>query len=258
MNIIQQFIKSLYSPETIAKFRMQKIGKTILYVFFLMFLVTIPPAIVLGSGISSIYDKAETHLVNTFPDFTIENGVLHADIDEPIIVEDDGEYIIFDPNGELRIDEINDYGNAFALLEREVAFVSGGIHEGISYQDFGITIAKPELVELVENLGGILPLIIGLLIFFIYVFTTGMKFVGIFALSLIGLFLSKRNAPQLSYKNLWVISAYTVTMPTVLFAIIDILQISIPFSFTIYWVIAIMMLYFVFGHINKPRGATHE
>ncbi|MBU9712111.1 DUF1189 domain-containing protein [Evansella tamaricis] len=259
MNIIQQFFKSIYSPETIAKFRMQKIGKTILYVFFLMLLVTIPPAVILGSSISSFYNKTEHHMVNTFPDFSIENGVLYSDETEPIIVEEDGEVIIFDSTGELTPSDLEGYETAFALLENDIVVITDGFHQTIWYQEVGINMTKGEAMELIESFGSVLPLIIGLIIFLTYIFTTGMKFFGIFTLSLIGLLLKRKNAANLSYKSVWVLSAYTVTLPTVLFAILDALRIQIPFfSFTLYWVIAIVMLYLVFTNIPQPREPVEE
>ncbi|WP_143522595.1 DUF1189 family protein, partial [Pseudomonas sp. 2822-17] len=77
-------------------------------------------------------------------------------------------------------------------------------------------------------------------------------------LALIGLLLKKRNAPQLTFKNLWVISAYTVTLPTVLMAVLDTLRIPVPFPTFIYWAIAVTMLYFVFERINQPRETTEQ
>ncbi|OLN23371.1 hypothetical protein BTO30_05250 [Domibacillus antri] len=42
MSIFKQFIKSLFSPKHIAAFRMQGIGKTINYLFFLALLMCVP------------------------------------------------------------------------------------------------------------------------------------------------------------------------------------------------------------------------
>lgn len=122
MNIFQQFIKSLYSPETIAKFRFQKIGKTILYIFFFMLISTIPPSTMLGLSINNFFNQTEKHLNETFPDFSIENGMLHSDLEEPLIIEEDGEYIIFDSTGELTPNHVVDYESAFAL-RRERPFL---------------------------------------------------------------------------------------------------------------------------------------
>ena len=256
MNIFQQFIESLYSPATIAKFRFQKIGKTILYVFVLMLLATIPPAIILGTSISSLYNTAEEHFTETFPDFAIQNGVLSSDAEEPIIIEEDGEVIVFDSTGEMKPSDLAEYDSAIALFEREATVIADGAARSVTYQELDINFTKDEVTGLLSSLGGILPLIIGIIMLVMYIFTTGMKFIGIFTLSLIALFIKRKTADQLNYRHCWILSAYTVTLPTMLFVVLDSLPIFIPFSFTIYWVIAISMLYFVFREIPRPRVSS--
>ncbi|PYZ94291.1 hypothetical protein CR194_01775 [Salipaludibacillus keqinensis] len=253
MNIIQQFIKSLYSPETIAKFRFQKIGKTILYVFFLMFIVSIPMAVLLGSSINNLYNDVEVHMDESFPDFSIENGVLQSDLEEPYISEDGDTTVIFDPTGEYTANDVAEFDNAFALLEREAAISTDGMPQTIGYQEFGINIAKDELLDLVNSVGDLLPLIISIFILFMYLFTTAMKFLGIFMLSVITLLLKRKVADQVSYRQGWVLSAYAVTLPTVIFAVFDTIGLHIPFSLAIYWVIAIVIMNLVLRNIPSPK-----
>ncbi|UCZ54539.1 DUF1189 domain-containing protein [Bacillus shivajii] len=253
MNIIQQFIKSLYSPETIAKFRFQKIGKAILYVFFLMLITSIPAGIMLGSGFNSLYNQVDTHLNDSVPDFTIQNGVLDADVEEPVVIDEEDGVIIFDPTGEYSLTDVSTYGDGFAMLEREAVFITGGITESFNYQQLGLNVSRDQVLEFSENVGGLLPLIIGLILVFMYIFTTGLKFIGIFTLSLITLFMKRNTASQLRYRHCWVLSVYAVTLPTTLFAVIEALGIFIPFSFTIYWVIAIIMMYFVLREVPQPK-----
>ncbi|WP_280768458.1 DUF1189 domain-containing protein [Salipaludibacillus daqingensis] len=256
MNIIQQFIKSLHSPETIAKFRFQKIGRTILYVFFLMLIVSIPMAVILGSNINNLFKDVESHMIESFPDFTIENGVLQSDVDEPMVFEDGDTTVIFDPTGEFRLEDAEQYDTAFALLEREAAIITDGFPQTFGYQEFGINISKDQLTDFVQSIGDLLPLLISIIILLMYLFTTAMKFLGIFMLSVITLLLKRNAVDHLSYRQGWVLSAYTVTLPTVLFAVIDMFRIDIPFSLAIYWVIAIVMMNLVLRNIPRPKNET--
>ncbi|MDQ0254399.1 hypothetical protein J2S74_001774 [Evansella vedderi] len=253
MNIFQQFYKSLYSPETIAKFRFQKIGKTILYIFFFMLIATIPPSWLFGSSIQSFFTQTETHLQETFPDFSIENGVLLSDLEEPLILEENGEFIIFDSTGELTPSDVADYDPAFALLEREALIVADGVYQSFNYQDIALNITRDSAIDLVESVGGILPLLIGLLIVFMYLFATGMKFIGIFTLSFVALLMRRRRGVKVTYAQCWTLAAYTATLPTILLALFDTLALNVPYSFTIYWIIAFIMLYLVFNKIPQPK-----
>ncbi|WP_096188405.1 DUF1189 domain-containing protein [Evansella halocellulosilytica] len=256
MNIFQQFVKSLYSPETIAKFRFQKIGKTILYVFFLMFITSIPAAYYLGSGINTMFNHVESHLDETIPDFSIQNGTLESEVNDPLIIEETDGVIIFDPTGEYTESDVAEHGDAFAMLEREALFVTNGVVETFNYQQLGLNVSKDQAMDFADSLGGILPIIIGLIVVIMYIFTTAMKFIGIFTLSLISLFMKRNTASQLRYRHCWILSAYAVTMPTILFALLEGLGIFIPFSFTVYWVIAIVMMYFVLREIPQPKQNT--
>ncbi len=260
MNIFKQFIASLYSPKMIAAFRHQKIGRGIGYVFLLMFITLIPIAIALGTTIHSFVTQLEKQLEENVPDFAIENGVLSStEVDEPVINEEDGQTIVFDPTGSLTENDLRgEYTDAIALLEREAILITNGVaQESIGYQDFGLDLTKQEAVDLISSISGLLPLIIGIIVALLYLFFTAGKFIGVTVLALLGLMFRKSaGVPNLTFKHCWVIAAFTVTMPTVLFSIIDALHIPVPFQFGIYWVIAIVMLFQVFRNI--PRPSTEE
>ena len=85
-----------------------------------------------------------------------------------------------------------------------------------------------------------------------------MKFVGITVLAIVGFILRKKLNLKAPYRILWILSAYAVTLPTILFTFIESLRFNIPFSFTIYWVTAITMLYLILRRIPKPRPKVSE
>jgi hypothetical protein len=257
MNIFQQFFKSLYSPPTIAKFRMAKIGRTILYVFLLMLIASIPMLISLTISINSLFQAGDRY-IEEMPEFAITDGVLESDMDEPTINDDEDMTLIFDSTGELSASDVEEYGNVVALLEREMIFVTGGASDRISYQEFGINVSKAEIESFYNTLDDLSFLIIAVVLAGFYLFNTALKFVGIFALSVIALLIKRKKAPQLSYKQLWVLSAYTVTLPTILMAVLESLGLFIPFSFAVYWIIAVVMMNAVLNHVPAPRQQPAE
>lgn len=258
MNIFQQLIKSLYSPPTVAKFRFQGIGKTILYIFVLMIITTSVTAIQLGSTISSTVQQFQSDLKYELPDFEFKNSVLISDIEEPYFLSQNGDVFIFDPTGTLTLSEIERrYSNALALLETEAVFVADGVAESYRYRDFGnINLTKDQVEELTDTVVDLLPLIITLVVIILYLVLTTLKFIGIFFLSIFGLIIKRNAEVDLSYKQVWVLCAYAVTLPTVFFAITDSLNIYIPLSFTLYWIVAVIMLYLIFKEI--PRRQKEE
>ncbi|WP_026689247.1 DUF1189 domain-containing protein [Alteribacter aurantiacus] len=262
MNIFKQFAASLYSPSTVATFRQNKIGRAIGYVFLLMFITLLPLAISLGTTIYSFVNQLESQLEESVPDFHIQNGVLTSnETNEPVINEEDGQTIIFDPTGEITPDDVSgNYNEAIALLEREAILITNGVtQQPVSYQDLDLNLTKSQTVEMVETFSGMLPLIIGLIIVLMYIFYTASKFIGVTFLALIGyLFRKTVGLPNMQYKHSWVLSAFAVTLPTTLFALLNFVGLNIPFQFALYWTIAIVFLFQVLRYIPKPRVKPAE
>ncbi|MCR6110432.1 DUF1189 domain-containing protein [Bacillus sp. A301a_S52] len=259
MNIFKQFIKSLISPQTIASFRFQKIGKAILYVFFLMFIACIPLAIQIGSGLNSLFNTVHTY-VDELPSFYVENGVLASDeLNEPYIAETDHGFIIIDPTGDLNPVDTSEYDVAYALLERSAVITIAGEPEVVGYQEIGVPFSSDELLSMVETVNNLFPLILSLIVLGVYLVGTGVKFIVILLLSLIMLLMKSSMANQLSYKQCWILSVYTATLPTIIIVLFGTLNLlGIPLLFVLYWIIAIIIITYVLKGIPKPKESITD
>lgn len=254
MNIFRQFFKSIYSPPTVAKFRFQGIGKTILYVFMLMLITLSVTAFQLGSTVSDGIKQFQTVLKSELPEFELKNSILLSDLDEPLYIEVDGENFIFDTTGTLTATDIQqNHKQVLALLKKEAVYITNGTSESIRYGELGsLDLTKAELEGLTETIVDLLPLIITIIIIILFIVLTTLKYIGIFLLSLFGLIVRSKIGLTLSYKQVWVLSAYAITLPTVFFAVTNSLNIYIPYSLTLYWLVAFIMLYLIFKEIPKP------
>jgi hypothetical protein len=254
MNIFKQFIKSLYSPKDIAQYRFQGIGKTILYVFLLTFLSIIPSLVyfstALINGMAAIQDSVKTEL----PSFIIENGELQADLDAPKIINKEDFTILFDPTGTVGQEEVSNSNNTIALLKNEALIIAGGQTQSFSYsmvQDFNLT--NDDLETLLASVDSSLAIIIPLIAVVIYVVAAGMKFIEISFLALIGLLLQKLMEVNLHYRHTWRVAAYSVTLPTVFFTIMDSLRTLVPNGAIINWFVALIILLLVIKEIPKQE-----
>lgn len=254
MNIFLQFIKSIYSPQTVSKFRFQGVGKTMLYVFVMMLITVSITAFQLGSEISSAVHHFHKVLKEELPNFEFKNSILTSDLKEPLYVKIEGDSFIFDTTGTLTATDVKEqYTQALALLQTEAVFIADGVAESFQYQEMGnLTLTKKQLEELTETIIDLLPLIISIVVIIFYLVLTTLKYLGIFFLSIIGLIIKRNVDLSLSYKQVWILSAYAVTLPTLFFAITDGLYIYIPFSLTLYWIVACIMLYLIFK--ETPKG----
>lgn len=262
MNVFKQFGKSIYSPKDVALFRFQGIGKTIGYVFLLMFISTLITSISLGMDFLNWASITNTKIINNLPNFELKNGTLASELNSPIIQEDieSGFTFIFDTTGEVSADDVMKYPNAIGLLKKEAVFVNGPEDsQRLPYSSFGdLTLNKDTIVGFTDNLDSIVLVILPILFLFIYLFQSSLKFIGISFLALIGIVVAKQRNRKLRYQNLWILSAYAVTIPTLFFAITDALKITIPFAFLLYWVTATIVLYLIINEIPKAKTTINE
>lgn len=127
-----------------------------------MFLSTI-----LSTGI----ETSKNVLTNEIPSFSIENGILSADTEVPVIIEQEDFTIILDPTGNITEQKVGEEGNAFALLTDKFVVSAGGRIDTYPYTMLeGIYISKDEVSNFIDILDGVKGIIIPVMSFFIFLF----------------------------------------------------------------------------------------
>lgn len=118
-----------------------------------------------------------------------------------------------------------------------------GQSQSMPYNMLGnATITKEDVLALIESTNSILPFFIPITCTMIYLFSAVGKFIEISILALIGLLLKNILRKTLTYGQLWKLSAYSVTLPTIFFMIMDALKTVVPSGFFIYWFVSIIIL----------------
>lgn len=255
MNIFSQFVKSLYSPKAMAPFRFQGIGKTILYVFLLVLITSIPMFITFGTSAVKLVNSTEDFLKNETPDFYIQNGQFFADIDQPLISEEGEFTIILDPDNELSLNEIRSYDEVVAIQSKEIIFQGVGTTDFVPLSDFqGTEVTKNDLISFMNSIGSSFPIIISVLLLFGYLFFTATKFIQISILALFGLALKNMlNRNNLQYRHLWILSAYAVTLPTLIFAVLQTSSFTLPYSTLLSFAVSLFILYLIIKEVRVKK-----
>lgn len=257
MNIFSQFVKSLYSPKAMASFRFQGIGKTILYVFFLVLITSIPMFITFGTSAINLINSTEEFLQNETPDFYIQDGQFFADVDSPFVVDEEGFAIILDPDNELSLNDIYSYGDVVAIQSEEIIFQGAGQTDFVPLSDFqGTEVTKENLLQFMDSVGSAFPIIITVFLIVGYLFFAATKFVQISILGLFGLMIKnslKRN--KLQYPHTWVLSAYAVTLPTLIFTILQAIGLELPFASLISFAVSLFILYLIVKEVKVKKPA---
>lgn len=254
MKIFNHFIKSLYSPSIIARLRFQGVGKAIGYVFFLILLTSIPLGIAFSLSFKNGIEEFKQSMDKEIPSFTLQNGELKSDLKKPIIHNDSSQTFIFDTTGKIKEDDVRGYSNAIAILQKRALVTTGGETQEIVYDTLGdLQLSKKDVSGWIDKLNELLPILLPILFLIIYIFTVASKFIGVTVLAVIGLLLQNFSHRNLTYKHLWVMSAYAVTLPTVFFAIMELLKTNVPFDFPIYWIVASILLHLSIKETPEPK-----
>ncbi|MDQ0213886.1 hypothetical protein J2S13_000280 [Oikeobacillus pervagus] len=251
MNIFTQFVKSLYSPKDMATFRFQGIGKTILYVFFIMLISIIPFSyhftMMVNQGVKAMKDTT-----NEIPAFTIKNGILSSEQNETKILSKDGMKIVFDPTGNITAEDIEKEKDAIGILKDEFIISSNGNVETLQYSMVeGLNLSKQKLNSYLNALDSSLGIFLPIIIFLSYLFVSAMGFIKITIFASLALLI--RQGRKLSYKQSFRITAYCITLPTVIFTLFSLFKIAIPFGFLINWALIILMLYLTIQAMPIPK-----
>ncbi|MCM3671715.1 DUF1189 domain-containing protein [Mesobacillus maritimus] len=254
MNLFKQFFKSLYSPKDIANFRVQGIGKTILYVFLLSLLSVIPTLYYTNSTLTQAVNGIEEIVKQELPDFQIKNGNLVSSENNPVTITKESITIIFDSTGSIQKENLSKTGATLALLQQEMVLSSGGEVNSVSYSMMGSdTITKGELESFIEESDSLMAIFIPILSIAMYLFATGIKLIEISVLALIGLLLKNIAKKTLSYRELWRMTTYSITLPTVFFTIMSLVQTTVPFGSLINWFVSLTVLLLAIQEIDQPE-----
>ncbi|KGA95995.1 hypothetical protein AJ85_20375 [Alkalihalobacillus alcalophilus ATCC 27647 = CGMCC 1.3604] len=255
MKFYQLFYKSLYDLKVIAYTRLQPITKALLHVTVLALIAFLPFIISSSFTLNNQLNQIKALVETDLPEFTINSNQLHSNLSEPFVEHSDATgFLIVDPNNQYSLTELHQYGNGVALQKNNLISFAEGQAQDISYNLLGVEqMGSDQLLERISELAGFLPILLPLIGFFNYVSLLGTTFLGISLLAVLGLLLrGKRN--QLQYKHLWNMSAYSLTLPVILFGWIEVF---IPLSPFLLILASIAMLTAVVRKvpIPKPRKA---
>lgn len=242
LNIFKQLWVSLYSPKDIASFQNQGIGKTILYVFFVSLIAFLPSAFYFGTMMVDGIDAMHETISEDLPAFKIQNGTLTTDNDEPFSLNKNGYQIFVDGTGTMTPEDVAEKADeAVALLKSDLVFVSGGNVQSSPYSL--LEGDNEEISSWLDSVESVLPIILPLLLLILYLFTASGVFIKVTILAAFGLLFKNALGRTLSYRHLWRIGAYSITLSTIFFTVMDSFQATVPFASFISWFVTLMMLY---------------
>ncbi|QHZ47681.1 DUF1189 domain-containing protein [Bacillus sp. NSP9.1] len=251
MKLFQLLFKSTYSPPTVAKTRFQGIGKSILYVFLLSIIAALPNLYHTSKGMVQTMNSFQT-AVKEIPDFSIKNGTLDTDAKKAKEAQSFGFVVVFDPTDSYGTKQIKDKRNSLGILKDKFVIAIDGQVQEMPYTMLPEDMTKQDILSLIEqNKSVIVPVLCALL----FLATAAGKFIDVTVLAVIGLLIRNAQKKKLSYKQLWVMSAYAMTLATVFFMVMDSLQALVPSQFLLNWAVNFIMLFLAVKEVPSQKTA---
>ncbi|TYS19478.1 DUF1189 domain-containing protein [Rossellomorea vietnamensis] len=254
MNIFKQLYRSLYSPKDIASYRFQGIGKTILYVFLLVLVSILPAAYNLAIFSSSAIEESISAVESELPSFSIEDGALVSDSQEPVTVRKEYLTFVMDSTGSISLSELSAANDAVALLKDEFALVIAGQVQSYPYSMLdGLEADNEEIVSFLETLDSLKGIILFVFILILYLFSAGMTFIKVSIFALIARLFANALFTKLPYRQAWRITAYSITLSTIFFTVMEMLNTFVPASFFLDWIVTSIVLYLTIKEMPKKK-----
>ncbi|MCX8001483.1 DUF1189 domain-containing protein [Anoxybacillus mongoliensis] len=256
MMMWKRLLQSLYSPIHIARFRFHPIGKAISYVFFLSLIATLPIAIYFTISINKMIGSTHQLLIEELPPFEVVDGILISNEKQPIELTRPDVTMLLDSTGTLTTDDVARYTNAVAFLKEEFALVANGHVQSYPYRVMQIDrFTNKDVYEFTHTLQSLLPIVISLSFFVLYFFTCTSKFLYVTVLAFIGLIFRGTLNKRGSYRHMWSLSAYSITLATIFFTIMDALQIVVPYAVALDWFVSVTILFVSIKELPSVKEA---
>lgn len=247
---INIFLRFFYSITSFAKYRLflrQGVGRAVVYLLLLSTLLSCAVYIPAGIQYDGIVDELTANYDTIIPDFTLANGKLQVDGKMPIVVDESAYPIVIDTSPDAE-DKILPKYDIVMLITSDKIIQKNYANKQVTYLSAfqGLELTR-------DNIAQTLPLMkpIGVFIFVLLAigFVCG-KFISALIISLIGLTINSAMKTNLSYRNIFKISIYSMTMPLLVCTIPSIVPVTIPFLWILFYILASV---YVYGAIRSIR-----
>ena len=244
------FSRIYYSMAGFGRYRYflrQSTGKAVVYLLLITLVIGVITFIPAVNEYNKVIDELIANFDSSIPDFTFANGKLEVSGNMPIIIDDGGTTIVIDtsPNAENEI--LEDYDTVMLITSDKIIqkyYVDKSVTNLSTLQ--GLVLTRDNVKQALPIMK---PLGIFLFIFGGIFFICG-KFISALFVSLLGLVINSIRNTKLSYRSIFKISVYSLTLPLLLCTLLDLLPVSIPFLWLVFYVIAAV---YVYGAINTIK-----
>lgn len=245
------FSRIYYSIAGFSKYRYflrQGTGKAVVYLLLITLVLGVITFIPAVNEYNKIMDELIANFDSKIPDFEFANGKLEVSGKMPIIIDDGGVTIVIDTSPDAEEAILEQYDTVMLITSDKIIqknYVDKTVTNLSTLQ--GVVLSR-------ESIKQVLPIMkpIGIFVFiFGGIFFICGKFISAFIVSLAGIIISSIRKTNLSYRSIFKISVYSLTLPLLLCTVLSLLPVHIPYLWLIFYIIAAVYVYGVINTIKR-------
>lgn len=252
MSFFKKIKVSIFDFDKYYMIASESISRSLLFLFELFLLFSIIVSFSITYKIAQGGKNISKTIIEKLPEFSLENYELTCNIEEPVVIENEDDFVkfkvIFDNSEDNnkyieQFNEYDGYGVAFNKHNVTIKFSSDRI-ETYKYEDMqvNININKDTVVQLLLNnqIYTVIFVYITILLFIIYFIS---MLLDILALAILGLIITKLVRLPLRFYSVFAIAVASTTLPIILNLLYLIANIYLNFTMPQFQVMITLISY---------------
>jgi hypothetical protein len=246
MNFFEKLFSSVATPKMYPRMVTEGVGKAFLYLFlFSLIFGTISAVITwyeVNKGVNGFSDLVKADL----PEFTLSDGELHVEGDMPIVLEETSTSIaIIDVSGNTTRGILDNYETGLLVLKDRMITKENNLETTeINFSTITFDLTKDMIVTWLPLLQWLS--VIAAVVVFIFFFIG--KMVSALLVSVLGLIFSAIQKAESRFGQLYSISIYALTLPSILKVFSSLVAISLPWY--IYYAIVLVYVWLALKYLT--------
>lgn len=247
----RSFIYSITSFDKYRLFLRQSTGRVVAYLVLLSLVLALVTCASWYPMTSKVVNMFSEEILADVPDFKLENGKLEIYAEMPIVIDSELPVVI-DTRTDVDPEKIlYQYDNVILITSEKMIQKNYMQRQELSWSMYGnIEMTRDTLAEAIPLFRPMLLIIFAIIAIFFIVFFIAGKFLSALIVSLIGRAYNSARGIRLSGRNIFKISVYSMTLPLIAGTLLNILRISIPFMWVLFYVGCAV---YVIGAINSIK-----
>jgi hypothetical protein len=257
INIFKCFIYSITGFDRYRVLLRQSMGKAVGCLILLSLLMSAVIFIPFFTMTYDVSNKALSYITEKLPDFRLSEGRLEVYGEMPIVFEEGDVPVVIDTTPGAEDSILNQYDTVFLITDSKMVIKNYVNRQEYPFSAFdGLDIKKDTLIKAMPIIKAYINIIYIFSAILLAIIFTGAKFISALVVSIIGLIANSSSRTNLTFKSIFKLSMFSMTLPLIICTVIDALMINIPFMPVLFYAGSGIYIFGAVKSIRRELEAT--